>query len=311
MKIWVTGSTGMVGSQLCKTLSLGSDQRSYQVLTSSRQQVDLTSKFSVLEFLNSNKPDLVIHCAGRVGGIQANMDAPVDFLVQNSEIGLNVINGCYQAGVRKLINLASSCVYPKNVDGFLSEDMILTGPLEPTNEGYAIAKIMALRLCEYIAKQDDQYHYKTLIPCNLYGPGDHFDLHKSHLLPAIIMKIDQVLANGFDEVEIWGDGLARREFMYVQDLVEAIVFTINNFEKVPDLFNVGLGYDYSINDYYLAVAKVMGYEGRFKHDLSKPSGMKRKLVSVEKLTKAGWKASTSLEQGIMNTVQYYKRSKNA
>jgi len=211
------------------------------------------------------------------------------------------------AGVKKLLNLGSSCIYPRNAPNPLTESMILQGELEPTNEGYALAKIMTARLCEYIQREDSGCLYKTMIPCNLYGRHDKFDPKHSHLIPAIIHKIRQAVDAGHTPVEIWGDGTARREFMYAGDLADAVLRALGNFESLPSLMNVGLGYDYSINEYYQAAAEVMGFKGSFEHDCSKPVGMKQKLVSTDMQKAWGWTPSVSLRQGLQETYQYYKK----
>ena len=213
---------------------------------------------------------MVIHAAGRVGGIQANIARPVDFLVTNTDLGRNVIMAAHQAGVTRLLNMASSCIYPRDAVNPLREDLILKGELEPTNEGYALAKIFALRLCQYINKQDTEVRYKTFVPCNLYGRYDNFSPEHSHLIPAIIHKIHQARLAGSETVEIWGDGTARREFMYVEDLADAVVKAIDDFDVVPEILNVGVGFDYSINEYYQAAARVVGWQGRFVHDTNTP-----------------------------------------
>lgn len=206
-------------------------------------------------------------------------------------------------GVKYFINMGSSCMYPKDRET-LSEEDLLTGKLEPTNEGYAIAKVSSALLCEYISRQF-HYDYKTLIPCNVYGPYDNFDLLKSHMIPAAVRKIHEAKEQGFDEISIWGDGLSRREFMYVADLVDFIILAIKKIKELPSMVNVGLGHDYSINEYYQKIAEVIGYHGSFSHDLDKPTGMRRKLLNVGRAHQLGWQAKTSLERGIFLTYQHY------
>ena len=196
-------------------------------------------------------------------------------------------------------------MYPHDAPNPLKEEQVLTGELEPTNEGYALAKCAATRFCQYINRQYPDFHYKTLIPCNLYGKYDKFG-ENAHMIPAIIKKIDSAIKNNQDTVEIWGDGTARREFMYAEDLAECVKLAVENFEELPELMNVGLGYDYTVNEYYEAVAKVLGYKGKFVHNLDKPSGMKQKLVDITRQTKFGFKPKTSLEEGIRKTYEYYK-----
>ena len=256
----------------------------------------------------AQKPDLVIHAAGKVGGIHANIANPVAFLDENLMMGRNVIMAARQADVKRLINLGSTCMYPREAVNPLVEDSILTQSLEPTNEGYALAKVMAARLCDYIRSEDASFAYKTLIPCNLYGAHDKFDPKHSHLVPAIIHKVHQAKKKAQGEVEIWGDGSARREFLFAADLADAILKASDDVEALAGNMNIGLGHDHSINDYYAIVAEVIGWEGRFVHDLSKPVGMKQKLCSVEKQTTWGWKAPTCLREGIAQTYQYYLES---
>lgn len=277
----------------------------HELLTPSRQQLNLFNYDQVLSYMNATKPDFIIHCAGRVGGIQANIAHPVAFLTENMDINRNVILAAREAGIRRLINLGSSCMYPRDAANPLSEDLILKGELEPTNEGYALAKVMAQRLCAYIRKENPEMNYKTVIPCNLYGRFDKFDPKHSHLVPAVIRKLHEAKESGLDEVDIWGDGTARREFMYAGDLAECLFKAINNFDTMPEIMNSGLGHDYSVNEYYHAAAEVIGYRGKFKHDLSKPVGMKQKLTSVERARQWGWKSQTSLVEGLRLTYQFF------
>ncbi len=279
--------------------------RELDVLAPSRGELDLCDMRAVQIYLRLQQPDMVIHAAGKVGGIQANMRAPVAFLIDNLDMGRNVVGAAHQAGIKRLINLGSSCMYPRHGTQPLREDKVLTGELEPTNEGYALAKVVTARLCQYIMQEDSTFQYKTLIPCNLYGRHDKFDPAHSHLLPAIIEKIHLAQKNAQPTVEIWGDGTARREFMYAGDLADAIVRAVHEFNTLPPCMNVGLGHDYSINEYYQAVAEVLGYTGTFVHNLSKPVGMARKLVCVQRQQVWGWTASHQLRDGIEKTYRYY------
>jgi GDP-L-fucose synthase len=300
-KVLLTGGRGMVGKNILEH----SMAKNFDFLAPTSADLNLRDFAKTQDYLSKYAPDFVIHAAGLVGGIQANMARPVDFLVDNVDLGRNVIMASRSAGVKKLLNLSSSCMYPRNAANPLTEDLILKGELEPTNEGYALAKIFSLRLCEYLHKEDTSLQYKTLIPCNLYGRFDKFDPKHSHLIPAIIHKVHLAKMNQLKTVEIWGDGTARREFMYAGDLADVILCAISNFEVLPDLMNVGLGFDYSINEYYETVGKVVGWRGNFVHDLSKPVGMKQKLVSVERQKKWGWSANTSLEEGISEAYNFY------
>lgn len=297
----LTGGGGMVG----RNIQDHRNAKGWTILAPRSAELDLTDAGAVNAYMADHTPNLVVHAAGRVGGIQANMANPVAFLEENTAMGRNVIMGARQAGVGTLINLASTCMYPAQAENPLREEMILTGPLEPTNEGYALAKIMAMRLCDYIRVEDAEAQYKTLIPCNLYGPYDKFDPKNSHLLPAIIHKVHQAKLNGEPTVEIWGDGTARREFMYAGDLADAVWKAVEDTPALPGAMNVGLGHDHSINDYYATVADVIGWQGEFTHDLSRPVGMKQKLCSTARQTDWGWSAPTSLREGIAQTYQFY------
>ncbi|MEP4037162.1 GDP-L-fucose synthase [Pseudophaeobacter sp.] len=300
----LTGGGGLVG----RNIQAHPGAANWHILAPRSAELDLTDAGAVDAYLARHQPDLVVHAAGRVGGIQANMANPVAFLDENTAIGRNIIMGAHRAGVRQFLNLASTCIYPRAAENPLREDMVLTGTLEPTNEGYAIAKILALRLCEYIRREDEGAQYKTLIPCNLYGAYDKFDPKHSHLLPAIIHKVHQAQKNGETSVEIWGDGTARREFMYAADLADAVLRAAADMASLPDSLNIGLGQDHTINDYYATVAEVIGWDGTFTHDLSKPVGMKQKLCDTARQQDWGWQAPTSLRDGIAQTYRHYLES---
>jgi GDP-L-fucose synthase len=300
-KLVLTGANGMVGRNFLSHLNVSN----WDVLAPTSQDLDLTDQHQVAAYFKRHKPDAVVHAAGKVGGIQANMADPVGFLDINTTIGRNVIMEAYKAGVKNLINLASTCMYPATAPNPLTEDMILTAPLEPTNEGYALAKILATRMCQYISSQDETVHYKTLIPCNLFGLHDKFDPKHSHLVPAIIHKMHHAKTTGAETVEIWGDGTARREFMFAADLADAVHTAVANPSVLPELTNIGLGHDHTINEYYQTVAEVIGWSGRFVHDLSKPVGMKQKLTSTVRQDAWGWTPKTSLRDGLARTYEFY------
>ena len=302
-RILLTGGSGMVGRNLLEHSGISD----FEILAPSSKELNLRDYNAVQSYLQKHKPDMVIHAAGKVGGIHANMREPVSFLMDNLDMGRNIVWASHQSGIKKLINLGSSCMYPRNHSEPLKEEMVLKGELEPTNEGYALAKVVTARLCEYVMREDSAYQYKTLIPCNIYGRFDKFDPQHSHLLPAIIHKVHQAKQSGSDVVEIWGDGTAKREFMYAGDLTDAIVQAINHFNTLPTYMNLGLGHDYTINEYYEAAAKVIGYTGSFIHDVSKPVGMARKLVDIERQTAWGWQAKTNLQAGIKKTYEFYLR----
>jgi GDP-L-fucose synthase len=300
-RIILTGGSGMVGKNFLQHPGI----LEFEVIAPTHHELDLLRYDDVLAFVRQCSADFVIHCAGRVGGIQANIENPVAFLVENLDMARNVILASRRAKVPQLINLGSSCMYPRDATNPLREEQILTGELEPTNEGYALAKIAAARLCEYIGREDPDLRYKTLIPCNIYGPHDDFDPVSSHLIPAVIHKLHNAKVERASEIFIWGDGTARREFMYVGDLADCLVRAVRHFESLPDVMNVGLGYDYTINEYYEETAKVVGYMGGFKHDVSKPVGMTRKLVSTKRADQWGWRPKCSLREGLIKTYKYY------
>ncbi|BBN58988.1 GDP-L-fucose synthase family protein [Hydrogenovibrio marinus] len=306
MKILLTGANGMVGKNILES-ALSSQ---FDFIFPSSSELDLLDKEQVGRFMKKHSPDMVIHAAGIVGGIQANIANPVKFLVDNMQMGLNILTEARDAGVTRFMNMSSSCMYPRGAQNPLSEDLILKGELEPTNEGYALAKIASTRLCEYIRREDEEYLYKTVIPCNLYGRHDKFDPNHSHMIPAVIRKISEAKEQGKEVIDIWGDGLARREFMYAGDLANFVFYAISKFEEMPQNINVGLGHDYTINEYYRAIADVIGFDGEFEHDLSKPVGMKQKLIDDSQLKEFGWRYKTSLEDGIQKTYQFYLESIN-
>jgi GDP-L-fucose synthase len=304
--VLLTGGRGMVGRNLLEHPLAGR----FDFISPTSAELDLRDFSKVQDYVSNHMPEFVIHTAGLVGGIQANIARPVDFLVENVDLGRNIVLAARNAGVKKLLNISTSCMYPREAINPLTEDLILKGELEPTNEGYALAKIFAMRLCEYISKEDSTFKYKTFIPCNLFGRFDKFDPKHSHLIPAIIHKVHLAKVEQAKTVEIWGDGTARREFMYAGDLADALIQAIGNFESAPDLMNVGLGHDHTINEYYEVVAKVVGWNGEFTYDLSKPVGMKQKLVSVARQQNWGWTAPTSLEEGVSKAYDYYLKVSN-
>jgi len=300
-RLWITGGAGLVGRNLREHRGL----RDWVVAAPSRSELDLTDYAATLAFAKAFAPDMVVHAAGRVGGIQANIEHPVEFLVANVDIGRNVILAAHRAGVKYMLNLASSCIYPRECESPLREEALLTGRLEPTNEGYALAKIVALRLCEYLNREDDSIRYKTFIPCNIYGRYDHFENCGSHLIAAIIRKIHEAKQSGRDRVEIWGDGSARREVMYADDLADAIIAAVKNISNVPDVLNIGVGTDHSILEYYNIVKDVLGWKGQFEFDRERPTGMMRKVVDTTLQTRWGWAPKTPLREGIARTYRYF------
>ena len=301
LRLLITGASGMVGRNIAEY----PDAHDYHILTPSSKELNLLNRDHIDDYIEKNQVDIVIHCAGIVGGIQANMAHPVKFLVDNTQMALNIIMASKEVGIKKFINMSSSCMYPRAAQNPLSEDLILKGELEPTNEGYALAKITSTRLCEYINRENNEFQYKTIIPCNLYGKYDKFDPTHSHMLPAVIKKIYDAKKNKQSSIDIWGDGEARREFMYAGDLADFVFYALKKFDEMPQNINVGLGHDYTINEYYKAIAEVIDYRGEFVHDLCKPVGMKQKLIDDTKLKAFGWKYKTSLADGIKKTYEYY------
>jgi len=292
----------MVGRNLLR--SSGGD--GHVIFAPSRKELDLFSYDDTLLFLQSTQPDIVIHLAGKVGGIKANILNPFGFFSENVSISFNLIRAAKETGIKRLLNFGSSCMYPVDAQSPLTEDQLLSGSLEQTNEGYALAKIIAQRMCSYINSQRGNLCYKTIIPCNIYGPFDKFDDVNAHLIPAIIRKLHSATQKNADIVTIWGDGTARREFIYVDDIVELIWKSCVHFETLPELMNVGVSMDHSITDYYEIAASVIGYKGRFSFDLTQPTGMKQKLICSKKAQEWGWQAKVDLSLGIKETYEYYK-----
>lgn len=305
MKILLTGANGMVGKNILEL----SRHHEHIFLSPDSKSLNLLDSLCVKAYMEEHQPDMVIHAAGIVGGIQANMAQPVKFLVDNMQMGLNILTSAKDAGIKRFLNLSSSCMYPRDAQNPLGESLILKGQLEPTNEGYALAKIAATRLCEYISQEQPELLYKTIIPCNLYGRHDKFSEHNSHMIPAVIKKIIAAKESNQAEIDIWGDGEARREFMYAADLAEFIFYAIEHFKTMPQNLNVGLGKDFTINEYYQRIAKVVGYLGTFKHDLTKPIGMRQKLIDDSQLKSFGWSHRTTLDDGIQKTIDFYLSEK--
>jgi len=304
--IFVAGHRGLVGSGVVRALR---DAGFGNLILRSRQELDLTDKAAVKAFYEAEKPDFVVVAAAKVGGILANDSYPADFLHTNLEIQSNVIHGAYEAGVKRLIFLGSTCIYPKLAPQPLKEDYLLTGPLEPTNQWYAIAKIAGVKLCEALRRQHG-VDFVSMMPTNMYGPGDNFDLQSSHVLPALIRKF--LDAKGTKEpVTLWGTGSPKREFMYVDDLASSILHVLRTpeealFEAAPDgLINAGVGEDLSIADLAETIKKVVGATNPIVYDTDKPDGTPRKLVDVTRLFAMGWRPEVDLEEGIRRTYEWY------
>jgi GDP-L-fucose synthase len=302
-KILIFGSSGMVGRNLIDLCP-----KSVELICPSRSELDLIDAHSVQVFIKNIQPDLIINCAGKVGGIKANMAEPFSFFVDNMLINQSIILGAYNSNVKYLLNFGSSCMFPRNAENPLKEDMLLTGELEPTNEGYALAKIAAQRMISYLSFEHPELCYKTVIPCNLYGKYDKFEEDKAHMIPAVIARMHQAVVENKSIVTIWGDGSARREFMYAEDLAYMIWTLLDNFEDMPQLMNLGLGVDYTIFDYYKAIAEVVGFKGEFEFDLSKPIGMKQKVVDITLQNNLNLSPQHTLNQGINKTFNYYLKN---
>lgn len=300
-KILLTGGSGMVGSNIVNN-ELANN---YEILFPTSTELNLLDYQKIFDYLKLNKPEIIVHAAGIVGGIEANIKYPVKFLVENIQMGINILMASKKQNIKQFINLGSSCMYPKDSKNPISEDFILNGALEPTNEGYALSKIACAKLCEYISSQDNSFLYKTVIPCNLYGKYDNFNSESSHMIPGVIRKIFEAKNKSHKTVEIWGDGSVRREFMYAGDFANFIFYAIENFIKMPQNINVGIGKDYSIIEYYNIISDVIGFRGTFKYNFSKPTGMKQKLVDNKKLREFGWTNQTSLEEGIKSCFDHF------
>lgn len=292
-RIFVAGSRGMVGSALVRRLRCGGYA---QLLTPSRAELDLLDQRAVHAFLAEARPDYLFMAAAKVGGIQANNLQRADFLYQNLVIETNLIHGAHAAGVQRLMFLGSSCIYPRDCPQPIREDALLTGPLEPTNEPYAIAKIAGIKLCESYNRQHGR-QYVSVMPTNLYGPNDNYDLATSHVLPALIRKAHEAKLRGDAELVVWGSGTPRREFLYVDDLADACVHLMERGYDGP-LVNIGTGEDVTIRELAETVMRVVGFEGRIVFDTGKPDGTPRKLLDVSRLAALGWQARTDLESGI-------------
>ncbi len=302
MKILVTGAHGMVGRNLLADPRAGA----HVILAPTRAELDLTDRDATLAFLARERPDLVVHLAAVVGGIQANIDGQARFLADNLAISLNLLSAARRVGTPRLINLASSCMYPAGAPNPLREESLLGGPLEPTNEGYALAKIAAWKLATLLSRDAPSLAWRTVIAPNLYGPFDRFDPVRSHLVPAAILKLDAARREGLGAVEIWGDGTARRELMFAPDLADFLWRFHDRLEDLPDPINVGVGADLSVTEVYQAAAAAMGFKGAFTHDPAKPTGMREKRLDVGAQTRLGWRPATPLAAGLAATVAYYR-----
>jgi len=298
-RIFVAGHRGLVGSALVRRLQ----SENCEIITAGKSELDLRRQDAVEWFINNNQLDAVIVAAAKVGGILANSTYPVDFLYDNLMIEANLISAAYLAGVSKLLFLGSSCIYPRLATQPMREEVLLTGPLEPNNEWYAMAKIAGIKLCQAYRLQYGA-NFISAMPTNLYGPYDNFDLASSHVLPALLRKIHQAKEERQDEVVVWGTGKPRREFLHVDDVADALVFLLRNYDGLEHI-NVGTGEDVSIEELALIIAQVVGFKGQVKYDTSKPDGTPRKLLDVSRMSGLGWKAQIALPDGIEQTYRWF------
>ncbi|HRJ00368.1 MAG TPA: GDP-L-fucose synthase [Hyphomonas sp.] len=298
-RIYIAGHRGMVGSAVVRRL----EREGCDVITADRSRVDLLRQCEVERFMLAERPDAVVMAAAKVGGILANDTYPADFLYQNLMIEANITAAAHDAGVQRMLFLGSSCIYPKLADQPIREDALLTGPLEPTNEWYAIAKIAGIKLAQAYRRQFGR-DYISAMPTNLYGPGDNFDLTSSHVLPALIRKVHEAKVRGDASITIWGTGTPRREFLHADDCADALVFLLKRYSGEEHV-NVGSGSDVTILELAQIVCRIVEFAGAVEHDLTKPDGTPRKLMSAEKLRAMGWSPSISLEDGIASTYRWY------
>ncbi|GIK96230.1 MAG: GDP-L-fucose synthase [Alphaproteobacteria bacterium] len=301
-RVFVAGHRGMVGAALMRRLAA----EDCELLTAGRESVDLRRQAETEEWMAAARPEVVFLAAARVGGILANSERPAEFIYDNLAIETNVIEAARRAGVAKLVFLGSSCIYPKFAEQPMREEALLTGALEPTNEPYAVAKIAGLVLCRAYRRQYG-CDFVSAMPTNLYGPGDNFDLRSSHVLPALIRKIDAAAQSGADTVEIWGSGTPRREFLHVDDLADGLVHLAKRYSGEMHV-NLGTGEDVTIAELAQAIARIVGFEGRFVYDATKPDGTPRKLLDVTRMSALGWRARIPLEEGIRQAWSWYREN---
>jgi len=312
-KIFIAGHRGMVGSAILRKFE---QEGFHNLITRTHRDLDLTDQGQVRSFFQEEQPDHVVLAAARVGGIKANSELPAEFIYQNLMIEANVIHQSWTAGVRRLLFLGSSCIYPKFANQPMEESELLTGTLEPTNEPYAIAKIAGIKLCESYSRQYG-VDFRSVMPTNLYGPGDNFDLSGSHVVPALIRKFHEAKKEGRSSVEVWGSGNPRREFLHVDDMASACFFVLNlnegsykaHTESMLSHINVGAGKDMSIGELATLIAKIIGFEGEIRYDTSKPDGAPRKLLDVGRLERLGWKAQIELKEGLSKTYRWFLENK--
>lgn len=300
-KIYIAGHTGLVGSALMRKLQIDGYTN---IMTRTRDEIDLLDTQKVNKFFQSNKPDYVFLAAAKVGGINANNTYPADFIFQNITIQNNIIHNSYLSGVKKLLFFGSSCIYPKLCPQPIKEEYLLTGELEPTNEPYAIAKIAGIKMCQAYNKQYGT-NFISVMPTNLYGPNDNFDLETAHVLPALLRKFHEAKINNSPTVTVWGSGKPKREFLYVDDLADACIFLMNNYNE-SEIINIGTGQDITIRELATQIKKIVDFKGKIVWDSAKPDGTPRKLLDVTKINNLGWKYKIDLEKGIKKLYTSYK-----
>jgi len=301
-RVWVTGHRGMVGSAICRQLAVNHD---VNLLTVTHKELDLTDLAATQEWFEENKPEIIIHCAAKVGGIEANKNQPVEFLSENLAIGLNVIHSAAKYNVEKLVNLGSSCFYPKVSAQPISETSLLTGSLEPTNEAYALAKITLTKLCSFYRAQYNK-DFITIVPTNLYGEGDNFDANHGHVISALITKFVEAKQDNTGKVELWGTGKPLREFIYVDDAAAGILMLTENYSSLEHI-NLSGGETVSIKELAVVIQELVGYQGEVVFDTSKPDGMMKKSLDNSAIAKLGWQPETSLVNGLQLTLNYYQQ----
>jgi len=311
-KVFVAGHLGMVGSAIMRNLI---DNGYENIITATRGELDLTIQSRVIKFFRATRPDVVIDCAAKVGGIHANNTYRADFIYNNLQIQNNLIHSSYEFEVEKLLFLGSSCIYPKFADQPIKEEYLLASPLEATNEPYAVSKIAGIKMCESYHKQYD-CDFISVMPCNQYGPNDNFHPKNSHVLPALLRRFHEAKKNEEENVEVWGTGKAKREFLHVDDLADACVFLLENvnsskvYEKNISHLNIGSGEEISIANLAKLIAEVVGYNGRISFQLDKPDGTLRKLMDVSRIKKLGWEPKISLKQGLTETYRWYVKNES-